>query len=227
MTEPSSTDVRLVRRADGTLALCDAETPPDRGVTPGFDALLGRVTPAGLAKRDPLRRAFGERVRTIADATAGLGRDALLLALSGFRVIAMERSPLLFPLLAEAVDRVRTDPALNLRLCGQLDLRRGDARVLLPMLDPPPDGVFLDPMFPHKSKTALAKKAIRLVRAAVGDDADAASLFEVARRVARERVVVKRSDDAPLLAPDPSFALRGKLVRYDVYLSGRRDEHTA
>jgi 16S rRNA (guanine1516-N2)-methyltransferase len=34
-------------------------------------------------------------------------------------------------------------------------------------------------------------------------------------------VVVKRPDDAPPLAPDPSMSIAGKLVRYDVYLTRR------
>lgn len=226
MSDPPN-HMRLVRRADNVLALCDAETPPERGVTPCFDDLLRRLTPAGLPKRDPLRRAFGERVGMIADATAGLGRDAFLLAMSGFRVIAVERSLLLFPLLAEELDRIRTNPAVNLRLDGRIELRQGDARAILPTLRPPPDAVYLDPMFPYKSKSALSKKSIRLVRAAVGDDLDAASLFRIASGVARERVVVKRSDDAPPLAPHPSFAIRSKLVRYDVYMTSRRDGHDA
>jgi 16S rRNA (guanine1516-N2)-methyltransferase len=55
----------------------------------------------------------------------------------------------------------------------------------------------------------------------VGDDADALALLEVSRRTALERVVVKRPDDAPPLAPDPSMRIAGKLVRYDVYLARR------
>jgi hypothetical protein len=48
---------------------------------------------------------------------------------------------------------------------------------------PPPDAVYLDPMFPPKRKaSALAKKSIRMVRALVGDDDDALELFAAALR---------------------------------------------
>lgn len=74
-------------------------------------------------------------------------------------------------------------------------------------------------MFPPKRKaSALAKKSIRMVRAVVGDDEDAADLLECARRIAGQRVVVKRPTDAgPLSGPAPASAIETKLVRYDVY----------
>jgi len=85
-----------------------------------------------------------------------------------------------------------------------------------------PDAVYLDPMFPPKrKKSAAVNKEMRLLRELVGDDLDAPDLLEVARGVARERVVVKRPDHAPPLAPYPSMSFLGKLVRYDVYLTRR------
>ena len=99
----------------------------------------------------------------------------------------------------------------------------GDSRALLPALAPRPDAIYLDPMFPPKRRqSAAVKKEMRLLRELVGDDADAPELLEISRRVARDRVVVKRPDDAPPLAPDPSMSLTGKLVRYDVYLAHHR-----
>jgi 16S rRNA (guanine1516-N2)-methyltransferase len=216
----STRDVALVRRADGALALCAAGEAAERGVTVEFTTLRRRGGAFGLPKRDPLRRAIGDRARTVADATAGLGRDAFLLAASGFAVTAIERSDIMLALLRDGLARAALDPEVREAIGDRLQLVPGDARAVLPTLAPP-DAVYLDPMFPNKSKSALAKKSIRLVRAAVGDDLDAADLFSAARAAARDRVVVKRSDDAPPLAPNPSFSIRGKLVRYDVYLSRR------
>ena len=80
-------------------------------------------------------------------------------------------------------------------------------------------------MFPLKRReSALAKRPLRLLRELVGTDADSQELLAVARAVARRRVVVKRPDHTPPLAPGPQDSYRGKLVRYDVYLrsgSGR------
>jgi 16S rRNA (guanine1516-N2)-methyltransferase len=94
----------------------------------------------------------------------------------------------------------------------------GDARAILPTLDPAPDVIYLDPMFPPKRRrSAAVSKELRLLRLLAGEDSDAHELFEVARRVARQRVVVKRPDHALPLAPRPTVSYGGKLVRYDVY----------
>jgi len=61
-------------------------------VSVDFSSLDLRPFGPGLSRRQPLARAFGKKVRTIADATAGLAQDALLLALMGFQVTAIERS---------------------------------------------------------------------------------------------------------------------------------------
>jgi 16S rRNA (guanine1516-N2)-methyltransferase len=171
-----------------------------------------------LSRRQPLARALGKKTRTVVDATAGLAQDALLLARMGFRVTAFERSPVVAALARDGLRRLETQTASAPGY--QLRLITGDARALLPALLPRPDAVYLDPMFPPKrKKSAAVKKEMRLLRELVGDDTDALELFDISRRSALDRVVVKRPDDAPPLAPDPSFSFSGKLVRYDVYLS--------
>jgi 16S rRNA (guanine1516-N2)-methyltransferase len=173
-----------------------------------------------LSRRQPLARALGKKTRTVVDATAGLAQDALLLARMGFRVTAFERSPVVAALARDGLRRLeaQTAPAPGY----QLQLITGDARSRLPALLPRPDAVYLDPMFPPKrKKSAAVKKEMRLLRELVGDDTDALELFDISRRIALDRVVVKRPDDAPPLAPDPSFSFPGKLVRYDVYLTRR------
>jgi 16S rRNA (guanine1516-N2)-methyltransferase len=104
------------------------------------------------------------------------------------------------------------------RQTALLRLIVGDARTILPTLDPAPDVIYLDPMFPPKRrKSAAVRKELALLRRLAGDDPDAHELFEVARRCARQRVVVKRPDHAAPLAPNPTVSYGGKLVRYDVY----------
>jgi 16S rRNA (guanine1516-N2)-methyltransferase len=86
------------------------------------------------------------------------------------------------------------------------------------------DAVLVDPMFPPKRKSsALARKDVRLLRAAVGDDRDADRLFVAARRAARIRVAVKRADDSPDIAgaPAPDLRFEGRTARFDVYLPHR------
>jgi 16S rRNA (guanine1516-N2)-methyltransferase len=74
-------------------------------------------------------------------------------------------------------------------------------------------------MFPHRAKSALSKKEMRLCRLVAGDDPDAAELLEAARRAARHRVAVKRWLHAPPLGPPPAVQYKGQSIRYDVYLN--------
>lgn len=57
-------------------------------------------------------------------------------------------------------------------------------------ITPRPQVVYLDPMFPHKQKSALVKKCACFSRR-VGPDLDADGLLEPARQLATKRVVVE------------------------------------
>jgi 16S rRNA (guanine1516-N2)-methyltransferase len=172
-----------------------------------------------LSRRQPLARALGKKTQTVVDATAGYCQDAVLFALMGYRTTAIERSPVVMALVRDGLRRLEAHTGIALD--KRLQLIEGDGRVLLPTMIPP-DAIYLDPMFPPKRKrSAAVKKELRLLRVLVGDDPDAQKLLEISRRVALDRVVVKRPDDAPPLAPDPSMSIAGKLVRYDVYLTRR------
>lgn len=216
----SGFDLRLVVTAV-RLELRDGRDPRLGPVYVDFSHLDLRPYSANLSRRQPLARAFGKKTRRIVDATAGYGQDALLLALMGFHVTAIERSPAVAALARDGLARLAA--LTGTAPTGRLELVTGDARLLLGALAPPPDAIYLDPMFPPKRrKSAAVKKEMRLLRELVGDDADAVPLLEISRTIARDRVVVKRPDDAPPLAPGPSMSLKGKLVRYDVYLSHKQ-----
>lgn len=60
--------------------------------------------------------------------------------------------------------------------------------------------VYLDPMYPHKQKSALVKKEMRIFQHLVGADLDADELLTPVLQLARKRVVVKRPDYAEFLA---------------------------
>jgi 16S rRNA (guanine1516-N2)-methyltransferase len=83
-----------------------------------------------------------------------------------------------------------------------------------------PDVVYLDPMFPARSKSAQVKKEMQVFHQLVGTDPDADQLLELARACAKKRVVVKRPRIAPeLAAARPSYTLTGKSNRYDIYVA--------
>jgi 16S rRNA (guanine1516-N2)-methyltransferase len=168
---------------------------------------------------DPFRRAIGPAGRHVADATAGLGGDAVHLAALGYRVAAVERDPIVSALAQDGLRRARAERLLS----DNPAWHTADARAILPALRPAPDTIYLDPMFPAKrKKSAAVRKEMHLLRLLVGEQGDAAELLAVARHVATDRVVVKRPLDAAPLAPGPSASHAGKLIRYDVYRTRQR-----
>ena len=184
---------------------------------------LGFRTRQGNRTKEPLARAIGLKGRTLTtvlDATAGLGRDAFILATLGCRVILVERSPLIAALLRDGLVRALADD--NTRAAAErMELHGGDAVAIMECCaeHQRPDVIYLDPMYPHRSKSALVKKEMRVVRALVGEDVDAPQLLEAALRAARKRVVVKRPRPAPALPGiAPSHSLLGSTTRFDVYV---------
>jgi 16S rRNA (guanine1516-N2)-methyltransferase len=208
----------LTVTAEG-LELRDGRAPRTKGVHADFTSIDLRIGAGNLSRRQPLARAIGRAAKTVLDATAGLGHDAALLALMGYVVTAVERSPIIGAVLEDGLECALADQRYREALGGRLRVIVGDARDIMRAVDEPPDAVYVDPMFPPKRKaSALAKKAARLLRLVVGDDADAAELVDAALDRAVRRVVVKRPTHAPPLRPDPVVSFAGKLVRYDVYV---------
>lgn len=206
-----------MRLAHG-LELRDAAAPDENGLYVDFRALEVRTGTGNLSRRQPLGRAIGARAQRVVDATAGLGHDSVLLAGMGFEVVALERHPLVAEVLRDGVERALSEPRLAAALGDRLTVEHADAIAWLGE-HREHDAVYIDPMFPPKRReSALAKKAIRLLRTVVGDDTDADRLLAAARAAA-PRVVVKRHRHAPPIADDVHHAVRGSNVRYDVYLS--------
>ncbi|MEJ1354920.1 MAG: class I SAM-dependent methyltransferase [Candidatus Sedimenticola sp. (ex Thyasira tokunagai)] len=177
----------------------------------------------GGGRGQPLARAVGlkqGRTPSVLDATAGLGRDAFVLASLGCEVCMVERSPVIAALLEDALLRAQDDAEVSV-IVSRMKLLCGDAKEQLLALPQEawPDVVYMDPMYPHREKSALVKKEMRTFRALVGDDEDSAELLEAARKVARNRVVVKRPAKAATLDEiKPSMAITSPNTRYDVYL---------
>ncbi|NTV69859.1 MAG: class I SAM-dependent methyltransferase [Azonexaceae bacterium] len=155
---------------------------------------------------------------TILDATAGLGRDAFLLAQLGCPVTLIERHPLIGALLADGLGRALVDVEVA-PIIQRMDLRFGNAIELIgDWADEPPQVIYLDPMFPHREKSSLVKKEMRVFRPLVGGDDDAAQLLQAALTLATHRVVVKRPRKAPSVdGASPGYVLEGKSSRYDIY----------
>ena len=130
----------------------------------------------------------------------------------------IERQPIIAALLADGLERARSDAEVG-PIVERMRLLRGNAITLMQgWSDAIPQVIYVDPMFPHRDKSALVKKEMRVFRPLVGDDDDAPALLAAALDLASHRVVVKRPRKAPCVAgTPPSYALEGKASRFDIY----------
>lgn len=156
---------------------------------------------------------------SLLDATAGLGRDAFVLAGLGCDVIMLERQPVIAALLADGLERARQSGGKVAEIAGRMRLIQADAiQTMREWAGPVPQVIHLDPMFPHREKSALVKKEMRLFRPLAGDDLDAPALLDAALQLASHRVAVKRARKAPAIEGiAPSAQLNGQSSRYDIY----------
>jgi 16S rRNA (guanine1516-N2)-methyltransferase len=155
----------------------------------------------------------------IIDATAGLGRDAFLLASLGSQVTLIERSDIVHGLLEAGMEAARKAGGRHKEVVDRMTLIHGDSIDLLPRMNP--DVVLIDPMHPPRKKSALVKSNMRELRDIVGADGDQRRLIETALDAAAKRVVIKwPAKSPPMEGLKPcSHQIVGKSVRYDVFMT--------
>lgn len=204
---------------DGCLKLLDQELLKKGGLSVEIEPRPGEQKSWPAPKQGALAQAIGRKTKTVIDATTGWGQDSLCLFRMGYEVSCIERSPVMAELLDDGFHRLaQLDWMQRLQLQAP-QLITGNAIELLGSLDMPPDCIYLDPMFPPKrKKSALAKKAMVVLRDLLGDDTDKEELFTAALQATAKRVVVKSPDYAEPLGGKPNESFSGKLLRYDVYL---------
>lgn len=154
--------------------------------------------------------------KIIWDATAGLGRDAFVLASLGADVYLFERNKVVALLLIDGMMRAKKSET-TASIIQKMTLTVGS--IDSPNLLPQPQVIVLDPMFPERQKTSLVKKEMRFLSAIVGDDNDSPSLLHCARQFAAKRIVVKRPRISETIIDEkPAYQYIGKSTRFDVYL---------
>lgn len=169
-----------------------------------------------LARAIGLKQGFRPAV---VDATAGLGRDAFVMAALGCRVYMIERCSVMAALLDDGLRRAGNDAEVGAWVGKRLSLCHADSCDALSMLPFEPDVVYLDPMFPKRRKSALVKKEMRIIHALLGESQCDDGLFTHALAVAKKRVVIKRPAYAGHLADQkPDSVVKTLNNRFDVYL---------
>jgi 16S rRNA (guanine1516-N2)-methyltransferase len=157
----------------------------------------------------------------VLDITAGLARDAYILAALGCKVTLVEQSPLLYTLIEDGIRRGITEHTSAEVLKNFISLIKADAVLYMKQMDKEarPDVIYIDPMYPDKKKSALVKKDMQILQQLVGKDEHPERLLQTALAYAGKRVVVKRPIHAePVGNVKPSTSISSKKTRYDVYL---------
>lgn len=212
----------LLQVNDQHLELCKLDEPKLGAIKVDFvEGAVAHRRKFGGGRGQDIGKAIGLKhgfTPHVLDATAGLGRDAFLLASLGCKVTLMERMPIVAALLEDGLERAQlnaeiTDIINNMHLMHTSSIENMNLSAQV-------DVVYLDPMYPHKEKSALVKKEMHMFQSLVGEDLDADSLLEPALQLAKYRVVVKRPSYAPPLAnKKPSMSINMKKNRFDVYVN--------
>lgn len=196
---------------------------------PDFAEMLPRIKQGALQREMLVKaaRVKGVEAPRAVDATAGLGEDSLLLAAAGFTVTLCEADPVIAALLEDALARASAHEVLG-PIVERMHLVAGDSRITLERAGAStgaqPDVVYLDPMFPGRTKSAAVKKKFQLIHGLERptEPLDEESLLQAALAARPRKVVIKRPVKGPYLAGvKPSHVIAGKAVRYDCIVPPR------
>lgn len=173
----------------------------------------------GGRRKEAVARAVLQGVKDdalIFDATAGLGRESMILAHAGGRVVSFERQLPVWFILKDALLRAEGS--------GYLPFTLPELQPIGTITDRPyterPEVVYYDPMFPEKQSSAQVKKDMFIFRNVVGHDEDTVFFIREALKLAKKRVTVKRPDFAPVLEDEVlkcSYSVDGGQCRFDCY----------
>lgn len=211
---------------DQTLALCQRHKKLPR-VDVDLIELWRRTK---INQKDPFAKAIGLRhgLCHVVEATTGLGGDLIKLLKLGCEVVAIEGSPVIFALLMDGWRRANLDPRWVQGGGSRSRLQFGQAEEVLLQLAPlEREVIFLDPMYPEKSKTALSKGEMQVLQDLFADETDRSSdLFAAAHALATKRVVMKRPRRGPKASQKPDLEFLGASTRYDVWLKNSVEKFT-
>ncbi len=208
-------------RRNGRLTLVEVET----GIEVCVDFVNGaqgyRHARSGTRK-EAIARAAGVTGRfqpSILDCTAGLGRDAFLLATLGCEVTALERNETIHALLEDGLARAR-QASQSADAAARIALLSCDAHsYLAEMTKGSVEVIYIDPMYGNSQRRAAPKKELRLLQELLAESADSNDLLPSALHSAGKRVIAKRHARAEALeGPSPDHVIAGSSTRFDVYM---------
>jgi 16S rRNA (guanine1516-N2)-methyltransferase len=158
---------------------------------------------------------------TVLDVTAGLARDAYILATLGCQITLIEQSPILYTLIKDGIERaLNSDTEHAVKNFTDLIHANSKSHIEQVGSETPPDVIYIDPMYPERKKSALVKKDMQILHKLIGNNQNEDELLEAALGYAAQRVVVKRPIHADTLKGiKPSVNISSKKTRYDIYIT--------
>ncbi|MDC1435792.1 class I SAM-dependent methyltransferase [Gammaproteobacteria bacterium] len=180
-----------------------------------FGKHQGLAKAVGLNKHKPMH---------VLDATAGLGRDAFILASMGCEITMIEQSPIIYSLIFDGLKRAAYTEDLALKgILQKMSLLHAKAQDYFKEIEQgkkaKPDVIYLDPMFPPRNKKANVKKDIGLLQEVLGFDEESNDLLKAAKGFAKHRIVVKRPGSKVSKGSiKPSFIVPGKTAHFEVFV---------
>lgn len=158
----------------------------------------------------------------IADAYAGLGRDSIIMALFGFKVVMFENNPYLAIALNYMCGK------FSLELNQNLSLIYADNTKYLQVMSEQFDVIYVDPMFAD-AKSALSKKEIQIIDLFLqlvsrtvdlaGKEIIPDKIFSIYRLRCHGKIIIKRDNKQQqfIVKPKPTYVKTGTTIRFDVY----------
>lgn len=159
----------------------------------------------------------------VLDATAGLARDAYILAALGCKITLVEQSPILYTLIKDGIERaIASGTEHSVSNFTNLVQANSQLHIEHANTETPPDVIYMDPMYPERKKSALVKKDMQILQRLLGKDTSPGALLTAALNYAAQRVVVKRPIHAePVNDIKPDINISSKKTRYDIYITGK------
>ncbi|MCR5719914.1 MAG: class I SAM-dependent methyltransferase [Lachnospiraceae bacterium] len=158
----------------------------------------------------------------VLDATAGLGEDSFILGAAGFDVTMYEYNPVIAALLEDGLKRLFYNPEFAM-LKERLQLCVGDSISAMKEMKGEFDVIFLDPMFPKRTKSSDVKKKFQLLQDIEVPCENEEELLHAALAAGAKKVVIKRPAKGPALGGIKcDFSYSGKAIRYDCIVNTER-----
>lgn len=204
-------DVLTLKHSDSLLTLCVDFNSHD---------IQNRIKP-NTAKLDLIKaiEGKGKDILSILDMTAGLGQDSFSLAARGHTIDAIEQNPYVFLLLQDGLRRAIEESNLA-EITDRISLYFANSTHLDHVHQAGKYNViYLDPMFPERTKSAKVKKNMQLLHDLVGiDEQSNKLLFQQAKVLNPKKIVVKRPRLGDFIGHQkPTSQVIGKSSRFDVY----------